>query len=86
MSDNFTFELVTTRGIQLTDLVEYVIIPSSSGEVTILPGHCAYITLVKNGTVSYLSKKSNKVETLEVSNGSCEYKNDKLVLICDDRN
>ena len=61
MSDkNIKFEIVTPEQIVLKDFVVRVTVPTTSGEVTILPDHIPLVSILSPGIIE--SEKENGEE------------------------
>ena len=84
MAKEKTFKLVvaTPKGIVYDDLVEKITIPTSAGEITVLPEHEAMISVLRAGEVS-ITKEGYTVD-LALSGGVLEMRpNNELYLIAD---
>jgi F-type H+-transporting ATPase subunit epsilon len=58
-----------------------VTLPAIDGEVTILPNHTSYITVLGFGEIVF--KKGGKESNLAVSGGFVEFNNNELVVLAD---
>lgn len=74
-------EIVTPEKRVLEAEVDSVTIPTSSGEVGILPNHAPLISALKPGLLSYSTKGSG--EKLAVSGGFVEVNKNKVAVLAD---
>ncbi|SRR5574344_539462 len=83
MSDkNIKFEIVTPEQIVLKDFVVRVTVPTTSGEVTILPDHIPLVSILSPGIIES-EKENGEVEVMVVSGGFLEVLNQKIVILAD---
>ena len=52
MAEAYKFELVSPERLLVSELVEYVIIPGTEGEMTVMAQHAPVMTTVKPGVVT----------------------------------
>ncbi len=76
------FEIVTPERIVLKESVLQASIPTTTGEITILPGHLPLISIVKAGVLE-LKKADGQAEVMAVSGGLLEVLTDKIVILAD---
>lgn len=76
------FKIVTPDGVVYEDMVEQVTVPTTSGEITILPNHIPLVSVLKAGE---LKLQKDKVELgIAVSGGIVENKaGNKLYIMAD---
>ena len=67
MSTQLTLTIVTQEQELLTEKVDQITAPTTSGEVTILPNHVPLFTRLQTGVVTY--KVAGKETQIVVSNG-----------------
>ena len=60
--------------------VEEILVPSIKGYLGILPGHCAMVSLLESGVLTYWDK-AKKQKKLAVSWGYLEVENDKIRIL-----
>ncbi len=78
-------ELVTLRGIKLDQEVYEVILPTSSGEISVFPGHEPLVTLAKAGVVYVRNKKSDDdTELFAISGGVIEISQSSVKILVDE--
>ena len=78
-------ELVTLRGVKLDQEVYEVILPTSSGEISVFPGHEPLVTLAKAGVVYVRNKKSDDdTELFAISGGVVEVSQDGVKILVDE--
>lgn len=57
MSHQLTLDLVTQEKRLLTTVVKQITVDTTSGEITILPGHIPLVTRLKEGLLRYLDEQ-----------------------------
>lgn len=78
-------ELVTLRGIKLDQEIYEVILPTSSGEISVFPGHEPLVTLAKAGVVYVRNKKTDEnTELFAISGGVVEVSPDTVRILVDE--
>lgn len=80
------FELVTLAGIQKKDEIYEAIIPTSTGEIAVFPGHENLVTVVVPGAISLRYKKDDsddKLEDFAVSSGVAEISQHSVRILAD---
>ena len=76
----FSLEIVTPRGIYLTEEVESLTIKLSSGYRTILKGHTPLIGSLAYAPMRYV--KNGKLEEFAVHGGAINVTKEKITLVC----
>jgi len=76
-----TLEIVTPEARVYSDTVDTVVIPTTSGEVGILPGHIPLLTQVEAGELRVT--KNGKDETLIIGEGFAEIENDRVSILAE---
>ncbi len=76
------FEIVTPERTVLKQEVIQVTLPTSSGEITILPGHIPLISVLQAGVIE-VKRPDNSFEVMSVSAGFIEVSRDKIVILAD---
>jgi len=76
------FEIVTPERIVFQQEVIQVTIPTTSGEITILPDHIPLVSILQPGGIE-LKKTDNTIEIMSVSGGFVEVMKDKIVVLAD---
>src|SRR5579862_2959133 len=74
-------EIVTPEARVFVDTVESVVIPTTSGEVGILPGHIPLLTQVDHGELRVT--KDGKVQNLAVGGGFAQILGDKVSVLAE---
>ena len=77
----FLFEIITPEKIVYKDEIEEVIVPTTSGQITVLPNHASLLSLVESGEI--VIKKNNKEQYLAVAGGFLEVNNNTATLLAD---
>ncbi len=78
---NLQLEIVTPDKVVLKDTVDEVVVPTTSGEITILPNHAPLLTRMKEGEL--VIKKSQKVLYFAVLGGFLEVQNNNVNILAD---
>ncbi len=73
------FKLVNPERTVYEGIITQATLPTSSGEVTILPHHCSYITTLQAGEIRV--KEEDKEILLVVSGGFIEFHGNELVVL-----
>jgi len=76
------FEIVTPERVVLKQEALQVTIPTSSGEITILPDHIPLVSILQPGVIE-VKRIDNVVEIMSVSGGFVEIMKDKVVVLAD---
>ena len=76
-----TLEIVTPEARVYSDTIDTVVIPTTSGEVGILPGHIPLLTQVTAGDLRIT--KNAKTETLIIGDGFAEIENDRVSILAE---
>jgi len=71
--------IITPKQIALEKVIEGVTLPSTEGEITILPGHINLFALLEEGIVRYW--KSEKEELLAIGGGYVETDGESVELL-----
>lgn len=74
-------EIVTPRGVVLTERVEEVVAPSVKGEFGVLAGHLPMLAALHTGLLHY--RKGNTVTDVAVGSGFAEVLHDKALILTD---
>ena len=76
-----TLEIVTPESRVYSDTIDTVVIPTTSGEIGILPGHIPLLTQVQDGDLRVT--KGTVVSFLAVGGGFAQVFNDKVSIIAE---
>jgi F-type H+-transporting ATPase subunit epsilon len=76
-----TLEIVTPEARVYSDTIDAVVIPTTEGEVGILPGHIPLLTQIENGELRVT--KGNQTLTLAVSGGFAELEGDRVHVLAE---
>ncbi len=83
MSDKtIKFEIVTPEQVVLKELVVRATIPTTSGEVTILPDHIPLVSVLSPGIIE-IEKDNKEMELMVVSGGFLEVQSGKIIILAD---
>jgi len=76
------FEIVTPERVVLRQEALQVTVPTTSGEITILPDHIPLVSILQSGVIE-VKRADNIVEIMSVSGGFIEVLKDKIVILAD---
>lgn len=76
------FEIVTPERVVLKQEALQVTVPTTSGEITILPDHIPLVSVLRSGVIE-VKRADNIVEIMSVSGGFIEVLKDKIVILAD---
>lgn len=76
------FEIVTPERVVLRQEAFQVTVPTTSGEITILPDHIPLVSILQPGVIE-VKRLDNVVEIMAVSGGFIEVLKDKIVILAD---
>lgn len=76
------FEIVTPERIVFKEMVKQVSVPTTSGEITILPAHMPLVSNLKSGVVEFVTASGER-NIASVSGGFIEVLRNKVVLLAD---
>ena len=76
------FEIVTPERIVLKKNVHKVIVPTKSGEITVLPKHEPLISMLVTGVLELLDENDKK-EGISLSGGFIEVLRNKVIVLAD---
>lgn len=76
------FEIVTPERTVLKQDILQVSVPTTSGEITVLPDHIPLVSVLKTGVIE-LKLADNNIEIISVSGGFIEVMKDKIVILAD---
>ena len=76
------FEIVTPERTVLKQEILQISVPTTSGEITILPDHIPLVSVLKPGVIE-LKLADSSFEIISVSGGFVEVMKDKVVILAD---
>jgi F-type H+-transporting ATPase subunit epsilon len=76
-----TLEIVTPEARVYSDTIETVVIPTTSGEVGILPGHIPLLTEIEHGELRVT--KNGQTQWLAVGGGFAQVEGDKVSVLAE---
>ena len=74
-------EIVTPEARVYEDTVDSVVLPTTSGEINILPGHIPLVTEIKAGEI--IVSKSGAAQSLAISKGFAQCVGDKISVLAE---
>lgn len=75
------FKISTPERVVLEDEVDQVTLPTRTGEITVLPGHIALLTVIAPGVIE--TKNDNQETAMAVSGGFLEFHDNQMVILAD---
>ena len=78
-----SFALVTPAGVIAREDASLIRAITPSGQIELLPGHCAYVGLVSEGNLEIVLSPSGKSVTFSISEGSLECKDNNVTVLTD---
>lgn len=82
MSKTIKFEIVTPERVVFSKEILHIVVPTTSGEITVLPDHIALVSVLKPGVLE-VRLADNSSEIISVSGGFVEVTKDKVVILAD---
>jgi F-type H+-transporting ATPase subunit epsilon len=76
------FEIVTPERVVVREEVTQLSVPTTTGEITILPNHIPLVSILQPGVLEF-KKADGSREVLAVSGGFIEVMKDKIVILAD---
>ena len=77
----FTLEIVTPEARVYSDSIDSVVIPTTSGEIGVLPGHIPLLTEVDDGELRVT--KNGQTEFLVVGGGFAQVEGDRVRVLAE---
>jgi len=81
MSKTLQFKIVTPERIVFEDTIDEVVLPTSEGEIAVLPNHVPLVTMLKAGILRV--KKGETEIPLAVSSGVIEINGTRVIVLAD---
>lgn len=81
MASPLQFKIVTPERVVFEDTVDGVVLPTTEGEITLLPHHIPLVTLLSAGVLRI--KKGNEEILLAVSGGVVEIDGKRIIVLAD---
>jgi|YNPMSStandDraft_1061717.scaffolds.fasta_scaffold01233_12 F-type H+-transporting ATPase subunit epsilon len=79
MADKLKLEVITPYGELINEEVDEVYTTGAEGDFGVFPGHCAFMTALRVGSLSY--KKQGQMHYLFINRGYCEVLNDRVLIL-----
>lgn len=76
------FEIATPEKVVFQKNIRQVTVPTTSGEITVLPNHIPLISTLKPGVIEIKDEKGEE-EIIAVAGGFIEVLQDKIVILAD---
>ncbi len=79
MENKLTLEVITPYGELINEQVDEVYATGAEGDFGVFPGHCAFMTALRIGSLSY--KKDGQTQYVFINRGYCEVLNDRVLVL-----
>lgn len=79
MNSKIRVEVITPSSVIISKDVDQVSLPTSTGEIGVLPGHISMVTELSSGVLKY--SEQSDVSSIALHYGFAEIKDDKITLI-----
>lgn len=76
------FEIVTPERVVLSQDILQISVPTTSGEITVLPDHIPLVSVLKAGVIE-IKRADNVSEIISISGGFIEVTKGKVVILAD---
>lgn len=76
---NLVLQILTPQKSVFKDTVDEVVVPTTEGEIAILPNHVNFLTMVSPGEL--LVKKNSNISSLAITGGFMEVNNNKITIL-----
>lgn len=76
---NMLLEIITPEGVRYKDEIQEAIVPTTTGEITILPNHINLVTEVASGEL--IIKKNSKTNSMVITDGFLEVSKNHIVIL-----
>lgn len=80
---SFKLQVCTPKGLFLEEEVTEVTIPSSQGEIGLLPGHTEYTGLLGTGVLQFALATGGSAKRIVISGGFASFQNNVLLILSD---
>lgn len=81
MSKQLKLKIITPERTVFEEMVEAVTLPTTEGEITVLPGHIALVSALGSGDI--VAKRGEEVIPMAVVGGFIEVKHDEVAVLAD---
>ena len=79
MDNKLKLEVITPYGELINEEVDEVYATGAEGDFGVFPGHCAFMTALRIGSLSY--KKDGQTHYIFINRGYCEVLNDRVLVL-----
>lgn len=81
MSKQLKLKIITPERTVFEEMVDQVTLPTTEGEITVLPGHIALVSALGSGDI--VAKRGEEVVPMAVVGGFIEVKHDEVAVLAD---
>lgn len=81
MTERIILAVVTPERLVLEEEVEEVLAPGEEGDFGVLPGHCEFLSTLREGELQY--RKGGQSRSLRVTGGFAEVRGDRVIVLAD---
>ena len=82
MAKTIKFEIVTPERVVLKQEILQITVPTTTGEITVLPDHIPLVSVLTPGVIE-VKLADNTPEIISISGGFIEVMKDKIVILAD---
>lgn len=82
-ANSLELKIITPHGVAVEARVLSVKLPSSDGQIEILPQHERYVTTLGIGIIEFESAESKEAKKIVVSEGFCNVEDNTLIILAD---
>ncbi len=82
-TDSLKLKIITPQGVVVEEQVSSVKLPSSQGQIGVLPQHERYVSILGIGVIEFESTETKSVRKIIVSEGFCNVEDDTLIVLAD---
>lgn len=78
-----TLKIITPDGALPDELAAYVVLPTTSGQIGVLPRHISLITGLKPGVITYRRRQGGEVHMVATGGGFVDVSKDEVTVLAD---
>ena len=83
MADNFKIKVYTPEGSVVEDATTELLLETSDGQVTLLPEHCNYTTMLGAGVLRFTSSESHDKHEFVTCGGFANFNDNEVLILTD---
>lgn len=82
-TNSFKLKIITPQGVAVEQQVKSVKLPSSNGQIGVLPQHERYVSTLGIGVIEFESAEGKENSKFVISEGFCNVEQDCLIILAD---